>query len=165
VISQWYGFFTAEVGATAALAGLLFVALSVNISRIMQFSWLPSRAALTLVVLVGALLESSLALFPPALARFELIASAAVAAGVYLFAWRLSDLVQKVPPEWKGHPRYRRSRLVNLSAVQLATIPPVVGAAILLTGGNGYPWLAIGVLFSLVYGILNSWVLLVEILR
>jgi hypothetical protein len=165
MIDQWYGFFAAQVAATAALLGLLFVALSVNIARIMRFSWLPSRAGLTLVVLLGALLESSLALFPTTFARFEVGASLVVAAVVYAFAWRLSDLVRKVPAQWKAHPNYRRASSVNLVSVQLATTPAVVGAALLLAGGSGYPWLAVGVLFSLVYGILNSWVLLVEILR
>ena len=164
MIAQWYGFFAAEVGATAALAGLLFVALSVNISRILQFSWLPSRAALTLVVLMAAFLESSLALFPPGWARIEVFASLAVAVFVYAFAWRLY-LGQEIPPEWKAAPDYRRSLLVNISSAQLATLPPIVGAIVLLSGGNGYPWIAVGVLFSLIYGVLNSWVLLVEILR
>jgi hypothetical protein len=165
VNAQWHGFFAAQVGATAALTGLLFVALSVNIARIMQFSWLPSRAALTIVVLLGALLESSLALFPPPLARLSVGATMVIGIVVYASAWCLSDLLQKIPSEWRSHPDYRRARIVNLSAMQFATIPPLVGAALLLGGGNGYSWLAMGILFSLAYGILSSWILLVEILR
>jgi modulator of FtsH protease len=65
----WEGFFTAQVASTAALAGLLFVALSVNVARILQYPWLPERAAQTLVVLMGALAISSFMLFPAASAR------------------------------------------------------------------------------------------------
>jgi hypothetical protein len=164
-VAQWYGFFTAQVGATAALAGLLFVALSVNIARIMQFKWLPARGALTLVVLVGALLESSLALFPPVLGRFEVIATLVTATLAYVVAWLLSDLFQNVPAQRRASSDYRRSLMFNLATAQLATGAPIVGALMLLLGADGYPWLALGVLFSLVFGVLNSWVLLVEILR
>ncbi len=34
--SDWIPFFTAEVGATAALAGLVTVAISINLSRILE---------------------------------------------------------------------------------------------------------------------------------
>ncbi len=39
----WHDFFVAQVGAAAALTGLLFVALSLNITRILQYAWLPAR--------------------------------------------------------------------------------------------------------------------------
>lgn len=39
------GHFTAKVGAAASLAGLLFVALSINLVRIVSYSKLPARAA------------------------------------------------------------------------------------------------------------------------
>jgi len=165
VNAEWHGFFAPQVGATAALTGLLFVALSVNIARIMQFPWLPSRAGLTIVVLVAALLESSLTLFPPTLARFGLDATMLVAIVAYASALSLWGLKRKVPSEWRTHPDYGRAHLLNLAAIQFATIPAIVGVALLLAGGNGYAWVAMGVLFSLVYGILSSWILLVEILR
>jgi modulator of FtsH protease len=45
----WDSSFVAEVGAPAALAGLLFVAVSINLTRILQFPQLPGRAAETLI--------------------------------------------------------------------------------------------------------------------
>lgn len=41
----WKNFFIAEVGATAVLAGLAIVAISINLSRILAFPELPGRAA------------------------------------------------------------------------------------------------------------------------
>ena len=35
-MGNWHGFFSAEVGASAALAGLLFVATSINLPRIVK---------------------------------------------------------------------------------------------------------------------------------
>jgi hypothetical protein len=41
----WESFFTAELGATAGLAGLAIVAISPNLSRIRAFPELPGHAA------------------------------------------------------------------------------------------------------------------------
>ena len=49
-------------GASAALAGLVFVALSVNIAHILQYSNLPSRAAATIGSLILILVSSMAAL-------------------------------------------------------------------------------------------------------
>jgi hypothetical protein len=64
--AKWHDFFVAQVGASAALAGLLFVAISINIKSILEMPWLPARAGLTILLLLGALLEASFALWPQA---------------------------------------------------------------------------------------------------
>jgi hypothetical protein len=51
----WDNFFVAEAGASAALAGLLFVALSINLQRIMSLPTLPGRAAEGLVSLIAGI--------------------------------------------------------------------------------------------------------------
>lgn len=45
VTDGWTGLFFAEVGASAALAGLLFVAISINLDRILTGPGLPGRPA------------------------------------------------------------------------------------------------------------------------
>ena len=49
---QWFEFGVAIVGAAAVLSGLLFVAMSINIERIMAIVTLPARAAGRLVLFV-----------------------------------------------------------------------------------------------------------------
>lgn len=165
-MAPWYGFFAAQVASTAALAGLLFVALSVNITRVLQFAWLPARAAQTLIVLMGALAISSLLLFPAAEGRFVTSAVLGVSTLTYLITCRFSDVFAKIPPQWRARPDYRRAASVNLVASQLATLPGLVGSVLLFLGlANGYEWIACGVILALGFGLLNSWVLLVEILR
>jgi hypothetical protein len=165
-MAPWYGFFAAQVASTAALAGLLFVAISVNITRILQYAWLPARAGQTLVVLMGALAISSLLLFPAAEGRFVSSAILGVSALTYLITCRFSDVFANFPPEWRARPDYRRAVGVNLVGSQLATLPTLVGSILTVMGhASGYDWLACGVILALAFGLLNSWVLLVEILR
>jgi hypothetical protein len=56
---RWTDFGVGVAGASAALAGLVFVAVSINLSEILKYRNLPGRAALTLFVtplIVGFLL-------------------------------------------------------------------------------------------------------------
>src|ERR1700733_8369993 len=64
-ISQWHDLFIAEAGAAAALAGLLFVAVSINLKQILALPSLPARAAAVLATLIVALVVSTLAPVPP----------------------------------------------------------------------------------------------------
>ena len=54
--------FIAAAGASAALAGLVFVAVSINIERILKFEELPPRAEMTLLLLITVLLVSIIGL-------------------------------------------------------------------------------------------------------
>jgi hypothetical protein len=63
-LGQWAAFFGAEVGASAALAGFVIVAISINITRILSHPLLPGRAAETLVAPTGVLIASTYALVP-----------------------------------------------------------------------------------------------------
>jgi hypothetical protein len=60
----WEPFFIASSGATAALAGLIFVAISINLDDILETPGLDRRALEALALLVGALILSLLVLVP-----------------------------------------------------------------------------------------------------
>jgi modulator of FtsH protease len=54
----------AEAGASAALTGLIFVGVSLNLSKILSIRMLPDRALEALILLLSALTFSCLLLVP-----------------------------------------------------------------------------------------------------
>jgi len=63
--AAWVPFFTAMIAAAAGLTGLLFVAVSINLDRILKAArFLPARAAETLATLLLVVVSSALALVP-----------------------------------------------------------------------------------------------------
>lgn len=158
----WGDFFVAEVGAAAALAGLLVVAISINISRILSFPTLPGRAANTLVIVGGGLVIASLALLP--------------GQPLWLFGWETLaiDLVIAISGigEMIKVVTHRRPQdpfswiLVAGSGLVASVLPHLVGGAVLVAGNpSGLYWIAVGIILGLVATLENGWVLLVEILR
>ena len=80
--AEWQSLFVAEAGASAALAGLLFVAISINLARILQGVGLSGRAGEAVLLLVAVLVVSTLALVPgqsPTVLGTELLAAGLVA--------------------------------------------------------------------------------------
>ena len=60
MVGDWSTFFAAQVGAGAALTGLVFVALSINLKQILAFPGLPSRAAEAIILLMQPVLIGAL---------------------------------------------------------------------------------------------------------
>lgn len=64
-LAGWTAFFVAVISAGAALTGLVFVALSINLDRIVSAGVVPSsRAAETMATLLLVVVSSSLVLVP-----------------------------------------------------------------------------------------------------
>ena len=161
-MEAWSDFFLGELGAAGALAGLLVVAMSINIERILATPSLPRRAAQTLIVIGGALVISSFALFPGQplwVFGWEVLAVGAVigASGLVHLPRALAGLKRGEPLTWT---------LTPLTLVAVATLPMLVGSVFLIAGdASGLYWVATAVIFCMIAALLNGWVLLVEILR
>jgi hypothetical protein len=156
---DWAAFFTAEVGASAALAGLVFVALSINLREIIGNSALIGRAAQTLLLLILPV-GAGMAILAPYSRRADGAIALTIGIGVALAVNR--QLLRTA--RHSDRPRWELA--FQVSTVELALVPVLVGAIVLVSGSDlGYGLLGFGNLASIGVGILGAWVLLVEILR
>jgi hypothetical protein len=159
-VSEWSELFVATAGAAAALAGLVFVAVSINLERILSLSGLPERALQTVLMLAIVVVISIVALIPGqdglALGIELLVVAGAYTAGL------MASSRQSLPR--RDEPRaWLVGRLVLLG---IGAVPLLIGAVSLLAeAGGGLYWIGAGVIGAIVGGIANAWVLLVEIQR
>jgi len=156
---DWSELFVASAGASAALTGLLFVAVSVNIERILNFPGLPERALQTLLLLLSAVLVSLIGLIPgqstTALGVELLVASIVFAAPIYALMFKTMPGARDY-----AHPA------VHLSLILPGTLPLIIGSVSLIAlAGGGLYWIVAGLLGAILGASINAWVLLVEILR
>src|ERR1700683_15702 len=63
-MARWETFFTAQLAAAATLAGLLFVGVSLNLTKILANPSLPGRALSGFYLLLANLIVASLMLVP-----------------------------------------------------------------------------------------------------
>lgn len=160
-LTEWHELFTASAGASAALVGLIIVAMSVNIEVIVKYAALPSRAAATISALTLVVVVSIAALIPklPDVA-FGLIAGVL---GLVALAFSIDSAVRIV----RDSAAPSALAMVAKSSVGIIdSLPFVVGGVLLCFGnGSGVFWVAAGILLVFIGSILNAWVLLVEIRR
>jgi hypothetical protein len=162
VFDGWSEFNVAMVGATAALAGLLIVAMSVNIGEIMKSPSLPPRAASSIASLVLALAAGALGLVPeqpPALYGVEVLAGAVMASFFQVHAIRVI-----VTDDRPATPMQRAGKS-TLGVLPVAAF--LVGGVLLVSGAAsaGLAAVAIGSVFAVIAAIMMAWVVLVEVLR
>ena len=161
-MEAWHDFFLGELGAAAALTGLLFVSVSVNQARILALGRMADRGIESLVILMLVLGVSSAPLVPgqpPRLLGGEILASALVSLGL---------LVRIQHAYLKDLEAIYRPRTMNMVWLNRAAVGPTVlaGLAMAWTGKTwGLYLLPPGILLSIVAAGVNAWVLLIEINR
>lgn len=153
-------FFAAITGAAAALAGLLFVAVSINLDNILKEAMLPPRAAETLAILVFILISSALALVPQ---DVELLGAEILIVAVPLTAITAWSQV-------KFRRQHRDSPLLWVVAWAvasgLALVPGMIaGASLTADWSGGFYWLVPTAVLGIGGAMYSARVLLVEIVR
>jgi hypothetical protein len=158
----WKDLFVAEAGASAALAGLLFVAVSINLERILALPGLSRRAAEAIVLLVAVLVSSTFGLVPGQ--PRQALGGELLGVGAMLLLIVLPGHVRALRTPAEGQTR--SVRILSVTLTQAAALPFLVtGVSLVLHAGGGLYWLVPAVVLALFDAILSAWVLLIEILR
>jgi modulator of FtsH protease len=159
--TSWADFSVAVVGASAALTGLLFVAVSINIERILATGTLAGRTLSTLLLFIVPLVVGILILVPEQSSTalgLELIVTGVVAGGGLLRINRPASRGE-LEPRWSWV-------LIRLGPSMAITVLPVVaGTSLLAHAGGGLYWVAPAMVAAFLGGLGTVWVLLVEIRR
>jgi hypothetical protein len=161
LLSEWQTLFTVQAGAAASLTGLVFVAVSINLKKIIDVPGLSGRAGDSILQFLQVFFICTVALIPrqPAAALSYEVSSIAVISWVAQVA---------------AHLRYGKARaghsliwlMTRIVQTQLASIPFFIAAGYLAVGSSvGLYWLVPGFIFSFSAGLASAWVLLIEILR
>jgi hypothetical protein len=160
-LAEWQVHLAMQASAAATLLGLVFVAASINLSRIVTTDTLPARVVESLVQFVQVLFISMLMTIP----RQSFTAIGIEILTVAFLSWAIQMLV---------FVRYHRARLGNphlwltmrIVQTHLAAIPFfIAGIGLLQHEENAVYWLVPGFIFSFVAGLINSWVLLIRVGR
>ena len=135
--AAWEPFFVALISAAAALTGLLFVAVSINLDKIVKGpGFLPTRAAETLASLVLVLIGSALALVPQSVRLLGLeILILVVPMLVVTLSKQLSHRRQNPtdPLLWS---------VSRMACTAVATVPgTLAGLSLAVHWGGGFYWL------------------------
>lgn len=151
----WAAVFTATAGASAGLTGLLFVALSINMTKVLQGQGWIGRSVEVLVLLTSVMVLSILLLIPgqgAPTAATEILCFAALVAATIAYI----------------HIRAPHRRLFAMRVVggQLGPIFLIVGGVSLLAqNGGGLYWVVPALVAAMVTAIIGAWVVLVEAAR
>src|ERR1700685_10407 len=118
-MEAWSNFFVGELGASAALAGLLFVSVSVNQARILELGRMADRGLEALVMLFLVIVVASLPLVPAQPLRLlgaEILVAGAVALALNVYLQRV--YLQTVDPAY----RPSSTRMVRFNRLAVAMI-------------------------------------------
>lgn len=150
--------YAAIAAAAAALAGLLFLALTVNLPRILPDASRVARAREALGGLLSLLVVAILVLIP---------GQSTTALGIDLAILAMVITTISVPLQIKTIRRLQSRRRIHWA---LRTVPYNVGtAAVAVSGisliideGGGLYWLLVTVLIYFLWSTRNAWILVIE---
>ena len=159
-MNDWNNFFVATTGAAAALTGLIFVGVSINLKEILKHQSLPTRASLALISLMAILISSIVFLTPLKIQTAGLISFI-----VGIFLW-LNNTIKGVNLYHKTPQQYKNVFLINILVDQFATIPYIIAGLLLFSNNEtGFYFILTAYLISFCKSVSDAWVLIIEILR
>jgi modulator of FtsH protease len=163
-VTRWSDFAIAQLGASAALLGLVFVGLSINLRDFVGTGALVHRAAEAVIVLGSVLVAATAVVIPD---------QSDTAVGVELLVVALTTLavVISLQRDASEHGSDRPGPPFLAIAIRhvLGLGAPLllgIAAVTLLTGvGGGLYWGPVAIVAAYMCALSDAWVLLIEILR
>ncbi len=161
LMGSWQTLFATQAGVAAALTGLVFVALSINLKQILALPGLAARAGEALLLLLFPVVSGLVGVLPQTSVRAlggELLA-------ISVLLWLM---VARILLAGRRTLRMRplREFLIRAITAQTAMVPAVIAGCLLVAGNQSGLWFqAAAVILCIVAGVGDAWVLLVEILR
>ena len=157
-VEAWQNFFVISGGASAALTGLVFVAVSLNVDRILTSTGLRKLAAQTLLLLMTPLIMSIVLVIPIPRAWIAgvlcIIGGALLALGMFAVGHGM-DLTKESSAI---------KLLQHLTPTMLVCLLIIGGGVSLVVGfGGGLYWLVAAVVFALIGGVANAWMFVIRV--
>jgi hypothetical protein len=159
-LEMWTDFNVAIVGASAALAGLVIVAASVNATEIVKYRSLTSRIAAAIATLTLAITVGGVELIPGV--------DRVVLGGVVIVATITASLFQIHAARVIGRdPQSQGAQRLYKSAVGFLPLAAylVGGLLLVMAMDSGLVVVAVGAILAIIASLLLAWVALVEVLR
>jgi hypothetical protein len=160
-MNDWSDLLVATASAAAALTGLIFVGVSISLTKILALPALPTRALISITLLLTILIQSILLLVPQQ--SHYLIGVEVLILGFIVWlaiSYMDIDIMRKMDEP------YKRQQQWNALIDQVALLPYIVGGIwFLVNGYSGMYWIVPAFIVSFFKAVLDAWVLLVEIHR
>ena len=158
MLADWSDFFVASAGASAALAGLIIVAISVSVSEMIAIPGMTARAGTSIALLVLVAVVSLAALIPHQ--PVEVFGLEVLALGAVCVGFAVHTFVRLAPANSLGRTLAKGTPLA---------VPPVLvvvgGIAVAAGAEAGLALVAAGAVLAIVAAVVDAWVVLVEIRR
>jgi hypothetical protein len=159
--ADWHDFYVMTGGAAAALAGLLFVALSLHAREIKANAFFSNRAVGTLMSLVSMLIISGAVLIP---GQPIVLVGAEVEAAALLF---VAFIARQILTRGRDAPPVASTWMHRLMEFAGGTIWIVLfnvaGVSLLVQLGGGLYILAVVMFFMFAWNIYIAWILITEV--
>ena len=155
-MNEWHDFFLGLVGVSGGLVGLLFVSVSINLERILEFPALPEKALEALYTFCAVLLVSSLGLVPhQGIGTFGV---EILLVGFFYWVTQIRALLKTRESDYETLLRYALNQIPPLSLI-------TAGAMTCVGIDNAIYLVVPSILACMTAGIYLAWILLIEIRR
>jgi hypothetical protein len=160
-MQEWNDLYVATAGASAALTGLIFVGISINLTKILSIPGLPDRALISLVLLLNILVVSILFLVPRQTTNAQGVELTITGFLVWIMIFRFDLRIFR-----SKERSYKMQYVLNFLVNQVAIILFILAGVTLITGYANSGYLIVpAIILSTIKSVLDGWVLLVEINR